>query len=105
MTPYLVVPLRRLFTPFFFCRFLLGGTCPALLTERHVREGWIGTDIAKSLRTVFCTPLMNACAQRDNLAPDGCTQYFFGSTTDLVKTYNFDGGQHLASQDQNICVR
>jgi len=41
----------------------------------------------------------------DNLAPDGCTQYFFGAATDLVKTYNFDGGQHLASQDQNICVR
>lgn len=41
----------------------------------------------------------------DNLAPDGCHQYFFGPTSDLVKTYNFDGGQHLASQDQNICVR
>ena len=41
----------------------------------------------------------------DNLAPDGCTQYFYGQTTDIVKTYNFSGGQHLASQDQNICVR
>merc|ERR1711971_124357 len=41
----------------------------------------------------------------DNLAPDGCTLYFFGATQDLVKTYNFDGGQHLASQDRNICVR
>merc|ERR1711976_50925 len=41
----------------------------------------------------------------DNLAPDGCTQYFFGTARDVVKTYNFDGGQHLASQDQNICVR
>eukprot|EP00095_Tigriopus_kingsejongensis_P004176 maker-scaffold47_size466558-snap-gene-0.17 protein:Tk04176 transcript:maker-scaffold47_size466558-snap-gene-0.17-mRNA-1 annotation:"hypothetical protein DAPPUDRAFT_316514" len=40
-----------------------------------------------------------------NLAPDGCTQYFFGPTTDTVQTYNFAGGQHLASQDQNICVR
>ena len=39
------------------------------------------------------------------MAPDGCTQYFFGQTTDIVKTYNFSGGQHLASQDQNICVR
>ena len=26
-------------------------------------------------------------------------------TTDLVKTYNFDGGQHLASQNQKICIR
>ena len=41
----------------------------------------------------------------DNLAPDGCHQYFYGETSDLVKTYNFDGGQHLASQDQNICIR
>ena len=39
------------------------------------------------------------------MAPDGCTQYFFGETTDIVKTFNFSGGQHLASQDQNICVR
>eukprot|EP00093_Oithona_nana_P004330 04330.XXX_134142_132652_1 [CDS] Oithona nana genome sequencing. len=41
----------------------------------------------------------------DNLAPDGCTQYFWGATNDIVKTYNFDGGAHLASQNQNICVR
>ena len=41
----------------------------------------------------------------DNLAPDGCTQWFYGQTTDQVKTYNFDGGAHLASQNQNICVR
>ena len=41
----------------------------------------------------------------DNLAPDGCTQYFWGQTKDIVKTYNFDSGAHLASQDQNICVR
>ena len=41
----------------------------------------------------------------NNLAPDGCTQYFWGQTTDTVKTFNFSGGQHLASQDQNICVR
>ena len=26
-------------------------------------------------------------------------------TTDIVKTYNFDSGAHLASQNQNICVR
>ncbi len=42
-----------------------------------------------------------------NLAPDGCTQYFFGSTTGTVQSYNFnDGaGEHLANQDQAICVR
>lgn len=41
----------------------------------------------------------------DNLAPDGCTQYFFGATNAVVQTYNFDGGNHLADQDQSICVR
>lgn len=41
-----------------------------------------------------------------NLAPEGCTQYFFGpAATDTVQTYNFDSGQHLASQNHNICVR
>ena len=41
----------------------------------------------------------------NNLAPTGCTQYYFGAQTDTVQTYNFDGGQHLANQNQNICVR
>ena len=41
----------------------------------------------------------------NNLAPTGCTQYYFGAQSDTVQTYNFDGGQHLASQNQNICVR
>ena len=61
----------------------------------------------KDLNDMFCSNLQitQYDCNYDNLAPDGCTQYFFGSTTDLVKTYNFDGGQHLASQDQNICVR
>ena len=41
----------------------------------------------------------------ENLAPSGCTQFFFGLTTDSVKTFNFDGGQHLSDQNQRICVR
>ncbi|XP_059097431.1 uncharacterized protein LOC131891786 [Tigriopus californicus] len=41
----------------------------------------------------------------NNLAPKGCTQYFFGTTTDTVQTFNFDSGVHLANQNQNICVR
>ncbi len=41
----------------------------------------------------------------NNLAPEGCTQYNWGSTTGTVKTYNFDSGQHLANQNQNICTR
>ena len=41
------------------------------------------------------------------LPPEGCTQYFFGNTNDVVQTYNFDNGNglHLANQNQAICVR
>lgn len=41
----------------------------------------------------------------ENLAPFGCTQYFFGGDTGTVMSYNFQGGVHLASQNQNVCVR
>eukprot|EP00094_Tigriopus_californicus_P012178 TCALIF_11770-PA protein Name:"Protein of unknown function" AED:0.15 eAED:0.15 QI:0/0.55/0.7/0.7/0.22/0.4/10/4/366 len=41
----------------------------------------------------------------DNLAPQGCTQYHFGSNSGTIKNYNFDGGAHLANQEQKICVR
>lgn len=41
----------------------------------------------------------------DNLAPSGCTQYYFGTGSGLVKSYNFDGGAHLANQEQKICIR
>ena len=41
----------------------------------------------------------------DNLAPKGCTQYHFGESTGLVRTFNYQGGVHLANQNQAICVR
>eukprot|EP00095_Tigriopus_kingsejongensis_P007417 snap_masked-scaffold905_size83035-processed-gene-0.11 protein:Tk07417 transcript:snap_masked-scaffold905_size83035-processed-gene-0.11-mRNA-1 annotation:"hypothetical protein DAPPUDRAFT_311633" len=40
-----------------------------------------------------------------NLAPEGCTQYFFGPTENTVQTFNFQGSKHLADQSQNICIR
>lgn len=40
-----------------------------------------------------------------NSAPAGCTQYFYGNNDDIVKTFNYDGSQHLALQKQTICVR
>jgi hypothetical protein len=40
-----------------------------------------------------------------NLAPTGCTQYFYGENTGELKTYNFAGGQHLADQKQTMCIR
>jgi len=43
----------------------------------------------------------------DLRAPQGCTQYFYGANTDIVRSYNFNGGNgiHLANQNQNVCVR
>ena len=37
-----------------------------------------------------------------NLAPIGCDQYYFGATTNSVRTFNYNGGAgtHLANQDQ-----
>ena len=42
----------------------------------------------------------------NNLAPSGCDQWFFGAGgAGTVKSFNFDGGLHLADQKQSICVR
>lgn len=43
----------------------------------------------------------------NNLAPDGCTQYFFGETGQMVRTYNYQSGtgRQLADQNQNVCIR
>ena len=40
-----------------------------------------------------------------NLAPSGCTQWFFGGNNGEVRTYNYNGDLHLAEQNQNICIR
>ncbi len=37
-------------------------------------------------------------------ANEGCLQWYTGSSG-TVQTFNFDGGIHLANQDQLICVR
>ena len=40
----------------------------------------------------------------------GCLQYFYGtnqdgSVTGQIKSFNYDQGWHLASQNQKICIR
>ena len=44
----------------------------------------------------------------DNLAPDGCTKYFFGPDLDaadrIISTYNFPDS-HLANQREKFCIR
>ncbi len=42
----------------------------------------------------------------ENRAPTGCTQYFYNTAaTGVIKTFNFDGGQHLANQKHKFCIR
>lgn len=41
----------------------------------------------------------------DNLPPVGCTQWYYGSVSGTVYSYNWDGDIHLANQRQAICVR
>ena len=41
----------------------------------------------------------------ENLAPVGCTQWFFGQEEGTIQSYNFDEGVHLASQRQKACIR
>jgi len=62
----------------------------------------VGTTLATRAYSIKVTQY--AC-DYSNLAPSGCTQYYFGATTASVQTYNFAGGQHLANQRQQICVR
>ena len=40
-------------------------------------------------------------------APQGCTQYYYGSTTNSAKSYGYNSGNsyHLANQNQKVCVR
>ena len=42
-----------------------------------------------------------------NLAPPGCDQWYFGSASQPVRSFNWNDGQghHLAYQNQAICVR
>ena len=62
----------------------------------------VGTTLATRSWSVRVTQL--ACGSK-LLAPDGCTQYFYGSDSGLVKTYNYAGGNHLANQNQVQCIR
>lgn len=62
----------------------------------------VGTTIPTRSWTIRVTQL--ECGS-DNLPPAGCTQYFFGSDTGTVKTYNYDGGYHLGNQNQVQCIR
>ena len=42
-----------------------------------------------------------------NLAPAGCTQYFWGEEENTINSFNWNNGNgfHLADQKQVICIR
>lgn len=54
---------------------------------------------------LLCLQITQYSCSYDNLAPAGCTQYFFGGNTGILKSFNYAGGAHLANQEQKICVR
>jgi len=62
----------------------------------------VGTTLATRSWTIRVTQL--ECGS-DVLAPAGCTQYFYGSDSGTVNTYNYKGGYHLANQNQVQCIR
>lgn len=62
----------------------------------------VGTTLATRSWSVRVTQL--ECGS-SNLAPAGCTQYFYGNEAGTIKTYNYAGGLHLANQQQVQCIR
>lgn len=65
-----------------------------------------GSATTTSIRQ-FSIKVTQVSCDSELLPPEGCTQFFYGSTTDTVQTYNFDNGNglHLANQNQAICIR
>lgn len=72
-----------------------------MLNNNELRQD----DVTDEIKGILCVQVTQYSCDFPNLAPEGCTQYYFGSTLDIVQTYNYVGGQHLANQDQQICIR
>ena len=62
--------------------------------------------IASVATRSFSIKVSQMACDDDNLPPQGCTQYYYGTSgTNQVRSFNFDGGRHLADQHQVVCVR
>ena len=60
------------------------------------------------MKTKFFIPKVTQIACDSPIrAPQGCTQYYYGSDTNSARSYNYNSGNgyHLANQNQKICVR
>jgi len=62
----------------------------------------VGTTIATRSWNIKVTQI--SCLDA-NKAPSGCTQYFFGSTTGTITSFNYVNSYMLANQKQTICIR
>jgi hypothetical protein len=101
-----------------------GGTAPPLIcgtnTGQHMyvdaskacndlvfQLGTAGIGVASLASRAWTVKVTQYSCDYNNLAPKGCTQYSFGSTTGSVQSYNFQSGSgvQLANQNQVSCVR
>ena len=81
----------------------------------YVDMGSDCTDLTSKLGTASVNPkwiirVTQYEVTYDNLAPFGCTQYYWAEDSDsdgkgTIQSYNWSGSKHLADQDQVICIR
>merc|ERR1712223_1228104 len=86
-------------------------------THMYVDMGEECVDLTFQLSSTTQDPTWNVRVTQyemnyENLAPFGCTQYFWKQDSDsdgkgVISSYNYNGGQgyHLADQNQVICIR
>jgi len=86
-------------------------------THMYVDMGQDCVDLTLQLSAASTNPTWNIRITQyemnyENLAPFGCTQYFWKEDSDsdgkgVITSYNYNGGQgyHLADQNQVICIR
>ncbi|XP_059097989.1 uncharacterized protein LOC131892220 [Tigriopus californicus] len=79
------------------------GGCVKLMFQFGSMAMGMGTAMAMRMWKIKVSQI--SC-QSELLAPQGCTQYITNPLgMGMVQTFNFNGGQHLANQNQNICIR
>ncbi len=68
---------------------------------------WVKNCEVHNLSIIIFLQVNQFSCEFNNLAPQGCTQFFYGPTSNIVQSYNYNNGAsvHLASQDQAICIR
>lgn len=74
--------------------------------DLNLAIGQKGVGVTAAATRSFNIKVTQISCNSDQLAPEGCLQYFEGTSgTGIIKTFNFDNGIHLANQFQQICFR